>query len=122
MTVRASLSSSMPMGRRSSVGEFREASGSWDVGETRQLLSHFGSFICLSGGNSIYLLMKETAEPEPMGLSYVLLCTASTCGRWQISCCDKTWSMPSTWMEADLPPLCSMGPWPVTPQITGKST
>lgn len=30
--------------------------------------------------------------------------------------------MPSTWMEVVPPPLCSTGPWPVTPRITGKST
>ena len=32
------------------------------------------------------------------------------------------WSTPSTWMEGAPLPSCSMGPWPVTHQITGKHT
>lgn len=39
------------------------------MGGTRQLLSHFGSFICLSGGNSIY--EGRQLGQSPWGLSYI---------------------------------------------------
>lgn len=59
------------------------------------------------------ILFHADGQTEQRGLTY---------GRWQSSCVNKMSSMPSTWMEAVLLLLCSMGPWPVTLQITARTT